>query len=195
MKIQLLTTDNYKKMPWKNGQGSTLEIARNHGEGLDDFDWRVSIADVNSAGSFSFFPNKKRIIGVLDGTGLILHIDKQNPQTLNQKEFLAFHGENKVFAELLNEPIRDFNLIYNPDKYAARLQWQNISSVAPWVSDANYILVFNTMENLKLDINNTSYELKYFDTILIQNDNQSIQIIPELNTENYNFGIIELFLK
>ncbi len=37
-------------------QGSTLEVARSHGEGLDDFDWRVSIADVKTAGTiFSFY--------------------------------------------------------------------------------------------------------------------------------------------
>lgn len=52
---QILTTQDYRNMPWKNGQGSTLELARSHGEGLDDFDWRVSIADVKTAGSFSFF--------------------------------------------------------------------------------------------------------------------------------------------
>ena len=55
--IQVLTaTEHYRKMPWKNGLGSTLEVARSHGEGLDDFDWRISIADVKNEGSFSYFP-------------------------------------------------------------------------------------------------------------------------------------------
>ncbi len=69
----------------ENGQGSTLEL-HSHGEGLDDFDWRVSIADVKAAGAFSFFQNRQRIIGVLEGEGLTLHVDK-NPVTLKQKSF------------------------------------------------------------------------------------------------------------
>lgn len=191
---KVLTPDDYQTMQWKNGLGSTLEIARSHGQGLVDFDWRVSIADVNAAGDFSFFPNKKRIIGVLEGAGLTLHIDNKAPVTLYQKEFLSFDGESTVYTELLNGAIRDFNLIYNPDKYAARLQWQNTQYITSWISDADQILVFNASAKLKMNLDTKCYELNQFETLLIHNDGLSLQFQPESHANN-DFCLIELFKK
>ncbi|MEY0974246.1 HutD/Ves family protein [Providencia huaxiensis] len=163
---QILTTQDYRNMPWKNGQGSTLELARSHGEGLDDFDWRVSIADVKTAGAFSFFQNRQRIIGVLEGGGLILHVDKNPAVTLQQKEFFAFNGDSEVYAELIQGAIRDFNVIYNPEKYQARLQWVNTELINSWVSGASEILIFNIAPSLGMKINSDSFYLKPFETLL-----------------------------
>ncbi|EKT60704.1 HutD family protein [Providencia burhodogranariea] len=192
---RVLTVDNYQKMPWKNGQGFTLEIARSHGNGLVDFDWRVSIADVKTAGSFSYFPNRKRIIGVLDGgLGLTLHIDQNAPVALYQKQFLHFHGESDVHAELLDEAIRDFNLIYNPDKYAARLQWLNTQDVGSWISDASQVLIFNAKNKLKIIVDAEQYQLNEFETLLVENNHHSRQFSVEADS-HYDFCIIELFSK
>lgn len=193
--IQVLTAENYQKMPWKNGQGFTLEIARSHGVGLADFDWRVSIADVKSAGEFSYFPNRKRIIGVLDGgDGLVLNIDQQAPITLHQKQFFAFDGESDVHAELLDEPIRDFNLIYNPAKYRARLQWINGEVLSSWISDADRVLIFNTAAQLDLCLGDKQCQLTAFETALIENDGKSLQYVVSSQTP-HNFCLIELFVK
>ncbi|EOV8088205.1 HutD family protein [Providencia rettgeri] len=191
---QILTTQDYRNMPWKNGQGSTLELARSHGEGLDDFDWRVSIADVKTAGAFSFFQNRQRIIGVLEGEGLILHVDKKPAVTLKQKEFFAFNGESDVYAELVQGAIRDFNVIYNPEKYQARLQWVNTAFINSWVSGASEILIFNITPNLGVTINADSFYLQPFETLIIKENSEALQFIVEQNTEN-NFCIIELFIK
>ena len=62
-------------MPWKNGQGETVEIARSpDGEGLDDFDWRVSVAPVVADGAFSMFPGIERTIAVIEGSGMALDV-------------------------------------------------------------------------------------------------------------------------
>lgn len=191
---QILTTQDYRNMPWKNGQGSTLEVARSHGEGLEDFDWRVSIADVKTAGPFSFFHNRQRIIGVLEGEGLILHVDNKLAVTLRQKEFFAFEGKSEVNAELVQGAIRDFNLIYNPEKYQARLQWVNTALVNSWVSGANVILIFNITPNLSMKINSDPFYLKPFETLLIKENREALQFTIEQNTAN-DFCIIELFIR
>ncbi|MFW1875203.1 HutD family protein, partial [Acinetobacter baumannii] len=67
--IELISADQYKKMLWKNGAGFTLEIARSQGN--TDFEWLISMADVSTSGPFSLFPNKQRIIRVLDGQGIV----------------------------------------------------------------------------------------------------------------------------
>ncbi|MCD2528788.1 HutD family protein [Providencia huaxiensis] len=191
---QILTTQDYRNMPWKNGQGSTLELARSHGEGLDDFDWRVSIADVKTAGAFSFFENRQRIIGVLEGEGLILHVDKNPAVTLQQKEFFAFNGDSEVYAELIQGAIRDFNVIYNPEKYQARLQWVNTELINSWVSGASEILIFNIAPSLGMKINSDSFYLKPFETLLVKENREVLQFTIEQNIEN-DFCIIELFIK
>ncbi|MBQ0534856.1 MULTISPECIES: HutD/Ves family protein [Providencia] len=191
---QILTTQDYRNMPWKNGQGSTLELARSHGEGLDDFDWRVSIADVKTAGAFSFFQNRQRIIGVLEGEGLILHVDKNSAVTLQQKEFFAFNGDSEVYAELIQGAIRDFNVIYNPEKYQARLQWVNTELINSWVSGASEILIFNIAPSLGMKINSDSFYLKPFETLLVKENREVLQFTIEQNIEN-DFCIIELFIK
>ena len=192
--IHVLTARDYRNMPWKNGQGTTLEIARSHGEGLENFDWRVSIADVKAAGEFSLFPNKQRIIGVFEGAGIILHVDQSPPVTLPLKSFFAFHGESQVDAELINGAIRDFNLIYNPQKYAARLQWFNKCHVTPWVSDASQILVFNAAECLKLKAGTQQCELNTFETLAVEGNQQPLDFNIEQNA-HCDFCLIELFRK
>ncbi|WP_369309187.1 HutD family protein [Providencia rettgeri] len=192
--VQVLTVQDYRSMPWKNGQGVTLEVARSHGEGLDDFDWRVSIADVKTAGPFSHFLNRQRIIGVLEGEGMILHVDTQPPVTLRQKEFFAFKGESDVHAELVKDAIRDFNLIYNPEKYSARLQWVNSAPSNTWISDANHILIFNTAPNLGLQVNLQTFALNQSETLLVRNNRQPLQLTTQQFSEQ-SYCIIELFIK
>ncbi|MEY0964364.1 HutD family protein [Providencia alcalifaciens] len=192
--IQILTTQDYRNMPWKNGQGSTLEVARSHGEGLDDFDWRVSIADVKTAGPFSHFMGRQRIIGVLEGDGLILHVDDYAPVALKSKSFFAFYGESDVHAELIHGPIRDFNLIYNPEKYAARLQWVNSTSANSWHSDANEILIFNNSHSLNMEINLENVYLNQSETLLVKGNERVLNFSLEQNKES-DFCIIELFIR
>lgn len=192
--VHVLTAQDYRSMPWKNGQGVTLEVARSHGEGLDDFDWRVSIADVKAAGPFSHFLNRQRIIGVLEGEGMVLHVDDQNPVTLRQKAFFAFKGESHVHAELVKDAIRDFNLIYNPEKYSARLQWICSPSGTSWISDAAQILIFNTAPSLSMEVNSQPFVLNHFETLLVRDNIQPLQFSTTLPTEQ-DFCIIELFIK
>ena len=69
--MQILRAANYKVMPWKNGLGSTTEIAIFPANAkLDDFDWRVSMAQVTSDGPFSSFPGIDRTLLVIDGAGI-----------------------------------------------------------------------------------------------------------------------------
>ena len=50
--IKTLRAADYPRMPWKNGGGSTLEIVKDAGKGLEGFGWRLSIADIAESGGF-----------------------------------------------------------------------------------------------------------------------------------------------
>jgi len=193
--IQILTAQHYKKMPWKNGLGFTLEVARSHGEGLDDFDWRISIADVKTAGSFSYFSKKQRVLGVLEGAGLALKIDQNAPVHVLQKQFVAFHGERNVYAELLENEIRDFNLIYDPDKFSARVQWIDGSSFSSILSDAKQVFIFTHSKMLKVTVNQQAFALDAFETLHLADElNLPIQLGFEAE-DGFDFCLIELFRK
>lgn len=100
-------------MPWKNGHGSTREIAvQPSGAGIEDFLWRVSLAEVDSAAPFSCFPGIDRQIVLLDGAGFSMTLDEAQTHALTTPfEPFAFAGEARVAVALAGGPTRDFNLM------------------------------------------------------------------------------------
>ncbi|PWC37478.1 HutD family protein [Azospirillum sp. TSO35-2] len=113
--ITRLTPADHRRVPWKNGQGVTTELAV---EPLDDaagqgrFLWRVSIADVTVAGPFSAFPGYDRLIAVVEGAGMRLSVDGAPPVERRRLEpAFAFPGEAAVWCEPTAGPIRDVNLM------------------------------------------------------------------------------------
>ncbi|MEQ1344100.1 HutD/Ves family protein [Acinetobacter seifertii] len=164
--IELIRADQYTKMLWKNGAGFTLEIARSQGEA--DFDWRISMADVTTSGPFSLFPNKQRIISVLGGQGMVLHVDDLPAKTLNQGDIFAFHGESQVQSELVDGVIRDLNLIYDPAKFHARFQWLNDVAGQAFISSADLIFIFNQGGETQVSVEGDLFQLAAQETLKIE---------------------------
>ena len=98
--------------PWKNGGGSTRELACWPPDaGLEDFSWRVSAARIERAGPFSAFAGVDRQIMLLAGAGVHLRgagIDHCLDQPWQP---FAFAGEVPVQCELLGGASMDFNLM------------------------------------------------------------------------------------
>ncbi len=93
--------------------GETLEIAVHpEGAGLDEFDWRVSMALVASGGPFSTFPSVDRTLCVLEGEGLELGIDGAPPILLSpDSRPLSFPADVRTEARLVQGPVRDLNVM------------------------------------------------------------------------------------
>ena len=112
MRVRLLRPADYRRMRWKNGGGWTTELAVSPQPGADTFDWRISIAEIESDGAFSTFPDCDRYIALLDGVGMRLTFDQADDAELRERlRFVPFAGEWQTFGQLLNGPVRDFNLI------------------------------------------------------------------------------------
>ncbi|MGH8391549.1 MAG: HutD/Ves family protein, partial [Pseudomonas sp.] len=92
---------DYIRMPWKNGGGSTEEITRDAGEGLDGFGWRLSIADIAESGGFSTFAGYQRIITVLQGSGMVLTVDGEEQLGLLPLQPFPFKGDSQVSCRLI----------------------------------------------------------------------------------------------
>jgi len=100
--------------PWKNGGGHTREIARIPvASAVDDFDWRVSIADVSTDGPFSNYDHVDRVIVLLSGAGVRLRssdgkIDHRLDEPLVP---FAFSGDDAITAALIDGASSDFNVM------------------------------------------------------------------------------------
>nr|WP_314576318.1 HutD family protein [uncultured Pseudomonas sp.] len=151
-RLTVLRAADYPRMPWKNGGGSTEEITRDAGEGLDGFGWRLSIADIGESGGFSVFAGYLRIITVLQGAGMTLNIDGKDSEPLLPSDPFAFNGDSQVSCTLLDGPIRDFNLIYAPARYRARLQWIDVLQPQRFFSSAHAFLVFSAAEQMAANV-------------------------------------------
>ena len=113
---QLLDAGHYRLMPWKNGLGTTHEIAvYPPGAKLaaGDFLWRVSLADVVSDCDFSLFPGFDRTIALVSGKGMELNFDQTsaNARLVVPGASRRFSGEWLTHCRLLDGPVRDFNVM------------------------------------------------------------------------------------
>ncbi|MDX1722192.1 MAG: HutD family protein [Pseudomonas sp.] len=170
-RMQVLRAADYRRMPWKNGAGSTLEIARDQGEGLEGFGWRLSIADIGESGGFSAFTGYQRIISVLEGDGMQLRVDGVLSRPLLPFDPFAFGGDSRVECRLLGAAIRDFNLIYAPQRYAARLQWLAPEQPLRVFSAATVKLVFSAAQALEVRLDDGSAAcLGRYDCLRIEQD-------------------------
>ena len=122
--MQIIRAGSCRVTPWKNGGGSTTEIAVSpKGATFDDFDWRISMACVGSDGPFSIFPQIDRTLAVLSGRGMILTIDGRDPVTLTpESQPVAFPGDVPTSAELVAGDILDLNVMTRRGRFTHRLQ-------------------------------------------------------------------------
>lgn len=110
---------------WKNGGGNTREIAVwPPAAGMDDFIWRLSVADIERDGPFSAFPGIDRQIVLLEGAGVTLRADDGSfsHQLCNPGEPFAFSGDTGLQATLLGGATRDFNVMTRRGHCRARVE-------------------------------------------------------------------------
>ncbi len=138
MSARVLRAADYRRMRWKNGGGWTTELAASAGAGEGrDFDWRVSIAEIESDGAFSPFPGCDRYIALLDGPGMELQFDDAEPVRLDQRlRFVRFAGEARTFGRLLGGAVRDFNVIVRRDTVRAEVLHRPLVGPMVFLPDA-----------------------------------------------------------
>jgi environmental stress-induced protein Ves len=118
--VTLIPATEYRRERWKNGLGWTREVVR--WPDRDDWDWRLSIAEVDKPGPFSSFPGVERELVLLSGEGMRLHFeDGESVELLPPHGRHRFAGERALSAELLSGPTQDFNLMWRRERVEATL--------------------------------------------------------------------------
>jgi uncharacterized protein len=121
--LRRLTPADYRVMPWKNGLGTTAEIAVDPPAtdgGLDGFTWRISIAEIGASGPFSRFPGYDRILVQIEGAPMTLS-HAGGSHRLRPLEAHAFAGDVDTYGTLEAPPARDFNVIVRRDRARAEV--------------------------------------------------------------------------
>ncbi|WP_431032600.1 HutD/Ves family protein [Streptomyces sp. P6-2-1] len=103
----------YRAVPWRNGGGTTREVAsgRVREAGGEEFDWRVSVADVDAGGPFSAFPGVDRVITLVEGSGMVLTVDGEAPRLVEPLVPFAFPGDARTDCRLDAGAVRDMNVM------------------------------------------------------------------------------------
>jgi len=141
--MQLLRAADRQTVPWKNGGGATREVAVwPPGAGFDDFDWRVSMAEIHADGPFSVFLGVDRLLAVTEGSGLQLSIGAEPPLRLDTSTPpVRFAGDAACAAALLAGPVRDLNVMVRRDRFDARVRRAEINSVVSIIIEAEQTLI------------------------------------------------------
>lgn len=178
--MTLLRASDYKRMPWKNGGGETVEIAIfPPAASVNDFDWRISMATVASDGPFSIFPGIDRTLSILQGNGMALAVAANDPLLLTMESApLPFPADVSVNATLPGGPIVDLNVMTRRSafRHAVRRQSGTFSATAEGVTT-----LILALDPLAVSSGDGKTNLERLDSLLIE-DSRPFTVEPDQNT-------------
>jgi len=142
--MRVLRAADYRRMAWKNGGGETIEIAAwPPRAGLANFDWRVSMARVASDGPFSIFAGVDRTLCVLEGKGVVVHVEGRAPRGLTKSSApFSFAGDARIAAQLIDGAVTDLNAMTRRDRFRHRVRRLRINGRREISATAAQALLF-----------------------------------------------------
>ena len=163
--VQLLRAVDRAPVPWKNGGGVTREIAAWPARSdLDSFDWRVSMATVETGGPFSNFPGIDRVLVVLEGE-LVLTINDGADLTIDSRsEPAAFPGDAAVIAKTPSAPVTDLNVMTRRGRASATVF---AAPKTPPPDPFDWLLLLSRREALSVHAYGDLFHLSENDALMI----------------------------
>jgi environmental stress-induced protein Ves len=175
--MRLIRSKSYRRMPWKNGGGETIEIAVSpQNASLEAFDWRVSMARVESDGPFSAFPGIDRTLAVLEGQGIELTLDGQAPVLVADAPY-SFPGDVATASRLLGGPITDLNVMTRRGRLAHRVSVVDAVGATDFVVRSPTALLYCQRGMVAIEDEYAApFELNAADTLLIEAQPNSLRL-------------------
>jgi environmental stress-induced protein Ves len=171
---ELIEKVNYKKSAWKNGQGSTEQIAIFPEQAefpKDFFLWRISSARIDQNCSFSTFAEYDRLLVVISARGIVL-----NGKYLKPLEVIRFSGEESVDCHIEEISATDLGIIYHRDSCLAHMTLKTVTSLRPKMFPiADGIHFFHCLSG-KLNLNHANINIG--DTIKLSEESAAHLTTP-----------------
>ncbi|OBZ95162.1 HutD-family protein [Pararhizobium polonicum] len=179
----VLKADTYRRMPWKNGGGETVEIAVFPPEAdLATFGWRISMATVASDGPFSVFPGIDRTLSILEGQGMELDIAGRAPVVLTQfSEPLAFPADAATSARLVSGTIVDLNVMTRRGQWTHQVEKRIVEGEHHLDAEGGVTMLLS-LGNLRIDSGDHAEELGRLDCAILKG---VVSITSDMPTEAY----------
>lgn len=178
--------------PWKNGGGSTIEIAVSPpGAPFDEFDWRISLATIAHDGPFSVFRDIDRTLALVEGPGVSLDIDGDARFVLNEDSpIVEFPGEAEVTASMLGAPTTDFNVMTRRSRCHHRLGRRSLEGISEFAPRGDITILFLAEgESLSVSSDTERIGMVRFDAVIFDTDT-----VWKLETGTAAVLVIDIFL-
>lgn len=170
--MRIIRREDYRRMPWKNGQGMTEEILTfPAGSDADRFDWRVSIAHVGTDGPFSLFPGVDRTIALLEGNGLLLDLPDDRTVTLTgTSDPFSFSGDWSVASRNLGGQTTDLNVMTRRGRHRHSMTRETFHASQRLQASDQTILVPTAA--LRVQVGGCWSQINRFDTLELERGEQ-----------------------
>jgi uncharacterized protein len=115
----IVRSADHRRMRWLNGGGWWPN--------QDDWEWRLSVADIEQDGPFSALPGVDRTIALLQGTGFGLSATGHpRKDIVRQYEPFDFRGDEPTSCTLIDGPVQDLNLMVRRTAAPRRLRFVEV---------------------------------------------------------------------
>jgi environmental stress-induced protein Ves len=176
MEARVIRNHDLVRVPWKNGGGTTAEIAAfPEGSGFETFGWRVSMADVASDGPFSLFPGIDRTLIVIEGDGIELDVEGIAYSLDTASPKLSFSGDDITAGRLLSGPIRDLNVMTRRGQFRHRTRFAE-AGVALLSEDTSVAFLVPLDGPFDVTLDSTIHSLSTLDTLMLEATQDLIQL-------------------
>jgi len=162
-------------MPWKNGGGITHEIVRFPMSG-DPFDWRVSMAQLDTSGPFSNFSGYSRTMVLLQGAGVALTVGDRHLVLKHVGDLAEFDGGLPTRGDLLHGPCTDLNLIVSTSSIRARTwiaRLEGTRALRPPPRETMLVFALNGPVTLEMD-DGECHRLQTWDLALVSPQDRGV---------------------
>lgn len=189
--MKVFRAETFKETPWKNGVGVTREVAVfPETASVDDFLWRVSMANVGADGPFSKFDKIDRTLSVLSGRGIRLQVSDAPAVLLKPTSApFRFRGDAKTQSWLIEGAITDLNVMTKRDRFKHQVTLSNNVQTLQVITRNNSTIFVIPLSGCR--VIGTDIELGPLDA-LMADDNETVQLQCAHPTTYYMIEISDL---
>jgi environmental stress-induced protein Ves len=153
--ITLLEPAQYRRTPWKNGGGVTVDIAVATDKDVDI--WRLGRTPIVAAGPFSDYSGFDRVQVLVAGSGLVLKTPEGEIDVRQPFRPVRFAGETPIVSELEAGPVEVVNLIGN--RARVRIDIGVLDEGRSFRLRPGMHIVYNPLGESALDVDGTRHVL------------------------------------
>lgn len=153
-RVELLPPSGFRRTPWKNGGGVTVDVADAYrpGSGADGWSgmlWRFGHTRIERNGPFSDLTGYDRIFAVIDGGGVVLRPQQAPPIDVARAfEPVRFPGEWAIVTELRDGPVAVLNLM--AERAAFDIDMSFVRGPTSIVAASGLVLIYAVAEAVEL---------------------------------------------